>query len=150
MSDKSRTFCYNKLMGKKLPENYLLNPKIWRYLVNFWTLVLYVFIIADFFMRNGLEEFLTPMCTIYIALLAIYTAEKEFERWHDYNIGRHPGEMYIYIWTALIIGLFVLQFVYHGEYRLPSDVSTTYFVVLGILAITRKSRSNYRSAKKVK
>ncbi|MEQ1561474.1 MAG: hypothetical protein ABL899_01980 [Nitrospira sp.] len=135
-------------MPKKSTDNHLLNPRVWRNLVNFWTLVLYVATLADYFTRNTLEEFLGPICTIYIALLAIYTAEKEFERWHDYNIGRHPGEIYIFIWTVLIIGLLVLEVTHLDGYHLPSEVFSTYIVVMGILAITRKSKSSYSRGKK--
>lgn len=129
-------------------DDKLMNVKVWRYLVNFWALVLYVAIIADFFQRNGLSEFLGPISAIYIAALAIYSAQKEFERWHDYNIGRHPGEVYVFIWTLLIILLLVLEIIYHGSYKLPNEVFTTYIVVIGVLAITKRSKKNYRIAKK--
>lgn len=135
-------------MSKKYNNDSTLSPKIWRNLVTFWTIILYVVVVCDFFMRNTLKDLLTPLCTIYIALLAIYTAQKEFERWHDNNVGRHPGEIYIIVWTILVLIFFCLQFYYHGTYQLPSDVTTTYFVVLGILAITRKSKSNYLFKKK--
>ncbi|HEY4508802.1 MAG TPA: hypothetical protein VJC13_00775 [Candidatus Paceibacterota bacterium] len=137
-------------MPRKTKDRALFYPMIWRNLVNFWTLVLYVVTIADFFMKNALVELLGPICAIYIALLAIYTAEKEFERWNDYNIGRHPGEYYVFAWTGLILILLALELVYHESYRLPSEVFSTYIVVLGILAITRKSKSDYYSTKKGK
>jgi uncharacterized membrane protein YhaH (DUF805 family) len=124
-------------------EDRLLNPSIWRHLVNFWTLVMYVTVIFDFLNNNSLTEFLGPICAIYIALLALYTAEKEFERWHDYNIGRHPGERYVIVWTFLIVVLLVLEFTHTRDYTLPSEVFSTYIVVLGILAITRKSKFSY-------
>lgn len=129
-------------------DDKLMNVKVWRYLVNFWALVLYVAIIADFFQGNGLSEFLGPISAIYIAALAIYSAQKEFERWHDYNIGRHPGEVYVFVWTLLIILLLVLEIIYHGSYKLPNEVFTTYIVVIGVLAITKRSKKNYRIAKK--
>jgi hypothetical protein len=77
----------------------------------------------------------------------VYSAEKEFERWHDYNIGRHPGEVYVFVWTVLVVVLFGLELVYKSEYVLPSEVFSTYIVVVGILAITRKSRTDYRRKK---
>jgi uncharacterized membrane protein YhaH (DUF805 family) len=137
-------------MLRKPKDDRLLNPAIWRYLVNFWTFVMYVAVVEDFFTHNSLTEFLGPICAIYIALLAVYTAEKEFERWHDYNIGRHPGEMYVVIWTALIVLLLVLEITHMRDYKLPSEVFSTYIVVLGILAITRKSKSRYCEKKPTK
>ncbi len=126
----------------------LMDVKIWRYLVNFWAIVLYAVIIADFYTRNTLTDFLGPVSAIYIAALAIYSAQKEFERWHNYNLGRHPGEVYVFIWTFLIIVLLVLQILYHETYRLPSEIFTTYIVVIGILAITKRSKKSYRLSKK--
>ena len=130
-------------MARKNKSDRVFNINIWRYLVNFWTFVIYVFIIVDFFLRNSLVEFLGPICAIYIALLAVYTTQKEFERWHDENIGKHPGEIYVVVWTALIIVLIILEIIYHESYTLPSEAFSTYLVIMGILAITRRSKANY-------
>ncbi|MBX4189117.1 hypothetical protein KW785_00810, partial [Candidatus Parcubacteria bacterium] len=88
----------------------------WRYLLNFWTIVLFAFIIADFIKDNALAAILSPLAVIYAGLLAIYSAEKEFERWHFYHLGRHPGEIYVIVWTVLIVGLFVAEFVLRSSY----------------------------------
>ncbi len=133
-----------------MKDDKLLNVKVWRYLVNFWAYTLYVAILADFYMRNGLSEFLGPISAIYIASLAIYSAQKEFERWHDYNIGRHPGEVYVLVWTVLIMVMLGLEIAYRDSYRLPTEVFTTYIVVIGVLAITKRSKKNYRLAKREK
>ena len=130
-------------MARKNKGDRVFNINTWRYLVNFWTLVIYVFIVADFFLRNSLVEFLGPVCAIYIALLAVYTTQKEFERWHDENIGKHPGEIYVIVWTALVIVLIILEIIYHESYTLPSEAFSTYLVIMGILAITRRSKANY-------
>jgi hypothetical protein len=131
-------------------EEKLINVSVWRNLVNVWTLVFYTFTILDFYFENHLKEFLIPISIIYVAILATYTTQKEFERWHDYNIGRHPGEFYVYIWTGLIVGLFTLDFIYKDHYEVPDEVFTTYLVVLGILAITKKSKSKYFKVKQKK
>lgn len=133
-----------------MKDDKLMNVKVWRYLVNFWAVILYATILADFFMRNALSEFLGPISAIYIAALAIYSAQKEFERWHDYNIGRHPGERYVFAWTILTILLLVLEIVYYDSYKIPNEVITTYIVVIGVLAITKRSKKNYKMAKKGK
>ena len=137
-------------MIREYKDDKLLSVKVWRYLVNFWSVVLYFTIVADFLMHNGLSEFLGPISAIYIAVLAIYSVQKEFERWHDYNIGRHPGEVYVFFWTVLIIILLILEVIYSGHYKLPSEIVTTYIVVVGVLAITKRSKKNYRLAKKDK
>ena len=121
---------------------------LWRAMVNFWTFVLYVVIIADFFLRNKLGEFLGPISALYIASLALYSAEKEFERWHDYHESRHPGEMYVIIWTILIIVLLGLEVLYHSTYTIPNEIFSTYVVVIGVLAITKRSKHNYDCERK--
>ena len=132
-------------MKQKKSQNTFPNISIWRSLVNFWTVILYSLILIDFFAQNRLTEFLGPISAIYIAILALYTAQKEFERWNDYNVGRHPGEIYVYVWTVLVVSLFVLEAIYQNGYKLPSEVFTTYVVVLGVLAVTRKSKNTYNS-----
>ena len=134
-------------MVKEVNEEKLLSVKVWRYLVNFWAIALYAIILADFYTRNSFIDFLGPVSALYLACLAIYSAHKEFERWHDYNIGRHPGEIYVIIWTVLIVSLLILEVVYR-DYKLPTEVFTTYLVVIGVLAITKRSKRNYRISKK--
>lgn len=89
-----------------------------------------------------------PVSSIYMAVLAIYSAQKEFERWHDTNVGRHPGEFYVFFWTILVVGLFILQIFYSDIYKMPSEIYTTYIVVIGVLAITKRSKANYLSKKR--
>ncbi len=117
------------------------NPKMWRYLANFWTVVFYIFIIIDFIKNNALDKFLGPLAAIYIATLAIYAGEKEFERWHELYKGRHPGEVFIILWTILMTGLFAADFIMQKHYKMPGEITAVYIAVLGVLAITRKSKS---------
>ncbi len=131
-------------MPKKPSNNKMLNATILRYVVNFWTIILYIVIVGHYFSEDMWVEFLGPVSVIYIAALGIYSAEKEFERWHDYNLGRHPGDVYVFLWTVLVISLFIAELVSTGTYKVPSEVFTTYIVVVGILAITRKSKSKYK------
>ena len=134
-------------MYQAIRSNKLMSAQMWRHLTNFWTFVFYVVIIIDFVKRNALAEFLGPLSAIYIASLAIYSAQKEFERWHDHNIGIHPGEMYVFIWTSLIVTLFILEIVYKDAYKMPNEVFTSYIVVIGVLAITKRSKKRYRLKK---
>jgi uncharacterized protein YacL len=135
-------------MSPKNTKDPLLNVSVWRYLVNFWTLALFTLIVFDFLGRNSLVVLIGPVASIYIAVLAIYTAQKEFERWHDNNLGRHPGEVYVVLWTILVVGLFILQLFYSDVYKMPSEIYTTYIVVIGVLAITKRSKASYLSKKK--
>lgn len=119
------------------------NPKLWWYLLNLWTLVVFAAIIFNF-VRNGVyDKQMDALLVIYIALLAIYAGDKEFERWHDKHNSRHPGEVFVLVWTALMIGLAICQFIFDKPSGLTSDVVAAYIAVLSVLAVTRRSRSLY-------
>lgn len=124
----------------------------WRYLTNFWTIIFFIVIIADFLNENLLvkNDILLPVAVIYGAVLAMYSAEKEFKRWHDMHTSRHPGEVYTIIWTVLIVAILVGKLVFHIEYHMPPEVSSAYVVVIGVLAITKESKYLHRVTKKKK
>ena len=119
------------------------HPNFWRYLVYLWTLIFYAAAIYDFIHNNAFQELLRPLAAIYIAILAIYAGEKEFERWHSFYRGKHPGELFVAGWSLLLIVLLLAEFVFKKSYHVPGEVIYTYITVLSILAITRKSRSLY-------
>lgn len=116
------------------------SEKIWRMLANFWTVVLIVFLIMDFFSFNK-HEYLTPIFSvIYTSVLSFYVGTKEFERWCDYYEGRHPGELFIIVWTALMIFLFSVKFVLGGQYTISPEVVADYLIVLSLFALTQRSK----------
>lgn len=122
---------------------------LWRNLTTFWTIVFFAAIIYDFVTHNALDNanLLLPIAVIYDAVLAIYSAEKEFKRWHDSHRTIHPGETFVILWTVLIFSLLFLSIVFHQGYHVPSEVSSSYVVVIGILAITKESKHFYRRVK---
>ena len=128
------------------------NTSFWRTLTNLWTLVFFAAIIYDFITENSLTEnhVILGIAAIYGASLAIYSAEKEFKRWHHIYEGRHPGEVYTILWTILIIGIIIANTYMHKDYHLPPEVSASYVVILGILAITQESKNLYKKRKKRK
>jgi len=122
---------------------------LWRKLTIFWTVVFFAAIIYDFATQNSLDStnLLLPIAVIYDAVLAIYSAEKEFKRWHDHHKTIHPGEMYVILWTILIFGLLAVAVIFHESYHVPAEVSASYVVAVGILAITKESKYFYRQVK---
>lgn len=124
------------------------NFNFWRNLMNAWTFIFFILIIIDFIYGNGLEEILNTVSSIYIGVLAIYVSNKEFERWYDKHEEKHPGEVFVVIWTAIIIGLFIIDLIYKSYYKVPSAVISSYIAVLTILVITNKSKSLYKLKKR--
>lgn len=123
-----------------------------RRIVNLWTLIFFAAIVYDFFNDNFLSknEILIALAAVYTALLAIYSAEKEFRRWHHAHKSMHPGEMYSILWTILFIFLIAGAILYKVDYHIPSEVTASYVGVIGILAITRESKNFYKQRTKVK
>jgi len=129
-------------MGKELIKN---DFNFWRYLINFWSILFFIVILWDFSVDNALVDFLNVLATIYISALAIYVSNKEFERWYDKHDGKHPGEIFVVIWSVLVFCLFILDFAFETTYQIPSSVISSYIAVLTILAVTRKSKEIYQS-----
>jgi hypothetical protein len=122
----------------------------WRSIVNFWSFVFYVAIVYDFLHENALSdnEIMLGIASIYCAVLAIYSAEKEFRRWHNMHDGIHPGELYLVTWTVLIVGIIASAIIFQLPYHMPVEVSASYIAVITILAITRESKNFYKRKNK--
>jgi uncharacterized membrane protein YhaH (DUF805 family) len=115
-------------------------------MVNFWMLIFFAAIAYDFFHDGVLSksEVLLGIAAIYTALLAIYSAEKEFRRWHHMHSSIHPGELYAILWTVLVVILIIGNSLFNPTYHLPVEVSASYIGVIGILALTRESKNYYK------
>lgn len=97
----------------------------------------------DFITNNAYRDLIGPIAAIYIASLAIYTGDKEFERWsHNYE-KRRPGEIFVIVWTVLIVLIFIFDLILAMSYKMPDAVISTYIAVLTVLAITGKSKWTY-------
>ncbi len=123
----------------------IIKDKYWLYLTYFWSFVAFTAIIFDFIYNNGLGSVLSPVLVVYIAILTIYVGVKEFERWQEFHKGRHPGEVFVLMWTVVVFGIFIAQFILQKPYKIPDDVISTYIAGLGFLAMTRKSKSLFGS-----
>ena len=121
-----------------------LNDKFWRNLTNFWSIISFFAIAYDFIYNNALGESLGPILAIYVASLAIYAGGKEFGRWHHMHKGRHPGEAFVILLTALIVFVIFGDFIFKKSYQFPSELISAYITILGIFALTKKSKSFYR------
>ncbi|MEY2664435.1 MAG: hypothetical protein RIT04_243 [Candidatus Parcubacteria bacterium] len=128
----------------------LLTQSIWRHLTNFWTIVFFIAIVYDFITDNALdhENIILIISVLYGSALAIYSAEKEFKRWHDSHKTLHPGELYVILWTLLVFGLLIVNIFLEKHYEIPAEVRATYVVVIGILALTKESKHLYKRIKK--
>lgn len=117
--------------------------KFWRHLTNTWSVFFFLFVIFDFISNNAYRDFLDVVSIIYISILAIYSSNKEFERWYDKHESQHPGEIFVIIWSVLIFVLLSLSCIFDNGYKMPTSVVSAYIAVLTILAVTKKSKEMY-------
>ena len=120
----------------------------WRIMVNFWTIAIFLFIIINFWSVGEYDHLAGTFGILYTSVLTLYIGTKEFDRWYEKHTGRHPGEWFVIIWTALIFGLFALSIFWGAPYRVPSDVVAVYIAVVSLFALTQKSKQLYRDKKK--
>ncbi len=131
-------------------NHFFQNEKIWRILTNFWTILFIPFLIFDFFQFNKYEYLTIPFSVIYVGVLGLYASTKEFDRWYQIHKSRHPGELFIILWTVVIFGFLGFSFFSKGIYRIPSEIIANYIMVLSVFALTQKSKRLYRERKRRK
>ncbi len=119
------------------------NLSFWWYFTNFWTFIVLLMVIFNFIANNAFDEYLGIFLVVYIALLTIYASNKEFERWRNLHTSCHPGEMYVIIWTILILLISASDMLMKRAYEMPDSIVSSYIAILTILAITMKSRRVY-------
>jgi len=116
------------------------SEKIWRILTNFWTVIFLVFLIVNFLSFDKYESLIAPFSIIYIGVLGLFAGTKEFDRWYEIHEGRHPGEVFILLWTAVIFGLIIAKFFLGSQYKVSSEAVADYIMVLSVFALTQKSK----------
>ena len=122
---------------------------VWRLLTHFWGILTAIFFLIHFLQIINLSQTIKTLAVIYIGILSLFTATKEFNRWQDKTfLSNHRGELFIFIWTILIIFFIVLSAFNPAAYQISGEFTATYLSILGIFAISRKSRSLKRKIKK--
>ena len=106
------------------------------------------FLIFNFFQKNRHESFIAPLSVIYIGVLGLYASTKEFDRWYEMHEGRHPGELFVILWTVVIFGLLGVSFFSQGSYKVSSEAIADYIMVLSVFALTQKSKRLYERKRK--
>jgi hypothetical protein len=114
--------------------------KVWRWITNIWTVAFMAFIIGDFITQGRYDFLIAPFSVIYISVLGIYVGTKEFDRWYEFNDGRHPGEWFVIGWTVVIFGLIVASFFLGKPYVVSTEAVADYIMVLSVFALTQKSK----------
>ena len=115
----------------------------WVFLANGWTIVYLAFVVLNFIKGNSYEFLVSPLSTLYIGVLSIYVGGKEFDRWHESYEGRRHGEIFVIVWTVVVVFLTIGGLILGEAYRLAPDIAATYIGVLTIFVLTQKSKRLY-------
>lgn len=123
------------------------DERIWRYLTNFWTFALIAFLIIDFVYQDAFG-FMTPSFSIiYTGVLGLYVGTKEFDRWYELHDSRHPGEIFVAVWTAVIFALYAGTLLFGTKYHVSPEAISDYIMVLSVFALTQKSKKLHHRKK---
>ena len=121
---------------------------MWQILTNFWTFIYIVFIVFNFARENAYDFLVSPMSALYIGVLSLYVGSKEFDRWYANYRGRRHGELFVVIFSVVILALLIGALVLGESYKVPSDIVATYIAILSIFILTQKSKRMYEKRRK--
>lgn len=125
---------------RKIKKSEQQPERVWRWLVNFWMIIIMIAVVVDFFLRGKYEHVVIPLGMIYVSLLSVYVSTKEFERWFGMYKGRHPGEIGVVLWTLLMISLIIFKIYLGDHYEISLDVIWTYVTVVTVFIASRASK----------
>jgi len=113
----------------------------WRFLTYTWAILAAGFFVLDFFKIIDCSGSLQTITILYISILGIFTSTKEFHRWKSKKFfSKYRGEMFVIIYTLLIIIFIILSTLYPNRYSIRNEFTTTYLAILGIFALSCNSK----------
>ncbi|MCB9802989.1 hypothetical protein H6761_03160 [Candidatus Nomurabacteria bacterium] len=116
--------------------------EFWRFLSHFWGILTALFFLVNFLKILDLSQAIKTVAVIYIGILSLFTTTKEFARWKNKKfLSNHNGELFIFIWTILILIFIFFNVSDPIKYQIPGEFTATYLSILGIFAISRQSRN---------
>ncbi len=119
----------------------LKNLLFWRWLTNFWSLLTLLFFILAFVQPDRFNGLLVNIAIIYGAILAIYVSSKEIARWNNKNFSsQYYGEIFVFLWTVMMIAFIIIAAI-SGKYTVSPEFTAIYITILGIFAISQKSKA---------
>ena len=124
-----------------MEKDSVFTERFWKILANIWTFLSMAFFTVDFLTYGKYDSLAGAIGASYIVILGLYVGTKEFDRWKGNHFSRYMGEYFVIFWTVLLIGFIAAIILSANSYRLPSEIITIYISVLGIFAITQKSKS---------
>lgn len=125
-----------------MPDKRTKELSFWKALANFWASITAIAFMLNFFNVLNISHILTDLMIIYLSILTIFTGLKEYSRWKEKKFfSQSNGEIFIIAWTILIVAFILLSAYDKSQYKLSTEFTATYLSVMGIYAISRKSKN---------
>lgn len=125
-------------------KDLVLSIKFWKIIANIWTLVAVIIFLLEFFSRGAFNASVTSIGIIYITILGIFATVKEYERWKKEWHSKYLGEVFIILWTVIFVIFVIVSSLSGGKYKVSSEMAAIYLSVLGIFAITNRSKALHK------
>ncbi len=119
-------------------EAELLQAKDWMFwFLLCWTIILLLMMWMEFFFSVATPHTITAG---YIVLLGGYIAHKEILRWAGAASRVRRGELFVYIWWGMLLGMFVTSYL-TGRGSIPDSITTLCYEVLAYFIVTELSKA---------
>jgi len=116
-------------------------------ILNIWTFVTIILFSIDFFSGNMYDSATSVISVIYLALLGIYVGEKEFIRWKTDFYSKFSGEVFVAVWTTVMVIFVIAAPLSQGFFRVPAEFAVVYTSVVGVFAISQHSKNLKKQGK---
>ena len=119
------------------------------------TLIVMAMSTMEFFSRGAFPP--SGINFFYIGILFLYSIHKEILRWLEKKEIERQGESFVYIWIALVVVLYIINFLTKDYFSYSSEgvlieslgrITTTALEVSAIFILTRLSKAVKMSLKK--
>jgi peptidoglycan/LPS O-acetylase OafA/YrhL len=108
----------------------LIRPKSIIYLFDTYTLLIWAWLVLEFFSKSELRV-PTSLTTVYLVILGIYVGDKEFERLRKrYSSRQLHGERFVLLWVMTLIAISIVIAFFHNGYHMPGDLPVVTACVL--------------------
>src|SRR3989339_1101709 len=122
------------MFNRKKKESIFFDRFVLKVILNFWTVLTMALFIADFLSGHKFSVSATAISIIYLAILGIYTSEKEYARWRDNFQSRFAGEGFVVIWTIIMAFFVILAAIASDSFKVPEEFAAMYTAIIGVFA----------------
>lgn len=128
------------MFNRKKKENRFFDRLVLKLILNFWTVLTMALFVADFLSGHKFSISATAISIIYLAILGIYTSEKEYARWQNNFKSKFAGESFVIGWTIIMAFFVVASAFFSDIYQVPEEFAAMYTAIIGIFAVSYHSK----------